>query len=713
MKNLNVFDNPEYYRKLLLEHKNLLKYDLNKNRGKSLICVFFTAYCGVGCPFCFFHSPAVTEGKRVEELEYHFNAEGVEKFIKFANAANVGYLQISGGGEPFLEKNAIVRCIKDVNADRIILVTSGVWACDEINAREILETLHIATVQRKKKAKVTIRVSVSEHHNIKLKNKPLINLLKIFEEKYQDEKNFTLQIKTFENDSALLSGLEEKFSGYKMEQIAQNGTDDDEHIKVIPWKYYLTLKSGYKVVVGKSRVFNSNLKQNLNIADKVKKCEEIYDTDLLLSQKNNSSIVYNSNGENGLDWIVEYNGNVCTWQNRIQDNLLNIYEDDYETTLEGTYSDVLTYSYIDKGAKYREDIVREVSPRSVTLMKAINIRDYAGTLLFYNEKVRLYYTIRVIQDYMEENLINESVINLLPKELALEISSTRERLKYDYKHSKYSIVDQELKYPVSENELYDLLQLIKLGHYDVEKNDVEKLIEYYNFVTNGNITDLTNLSDSFDIESERRLTKRMMKRKRMKSGKREKYFYLYRHGETDWNVENKIKGQLEDIETKFTKEGFEQIRNVRQVMINSEIQAIFSSDLLRARETSKILNNSLKLPTYYFKKFRGLNMGKFQGKTMREFLNDFEVKKCFENYDLVIPGGESINNLISRFLDGMKIISDNYDYYKIAVVSHGAAISNIKSYISKEKYEDIDYCTIKLIDGNYEVIDYGRYSRGR
>lgn len=556
MKSLNIFNNPQYYRKLLLERKDLLKYDINKNRGKSLICVFFTAYCGVGCPFCFFHSPSACEPKAIEELEYHFNKEEVEKFIKFANDANVGYLQISGGGEPFLEKDAIVRCIEEIDADRIILVTSGSWACDIINAEKVLTELYNATVKRKKLARVTIRVSISEYHNIKLKNKPLINLLNIFNRKYRNEKNFTLQLKTFENDNAMIEGLNEHFGKYQLNQVEDNGTDDPNHIKVIPWKYCLTLESGYKVIVGKSRIFNSNLRPNINEINEIKKNEEIYDTDLLLSQKNNSSIVYNSNGENGLDWIVEYNGNVCTWQNRIQDNLLNIYEDDYEKILKSTYSDVLTYSYIDKGALYRADIVNEISPRSVSLMKSVNIRDYAGTLLFYSEKVRLYYTIRVIQDYLQEGIINKKAIEILPDELKEAINSTKTELKSNYLKSLYSIIDQELNSPIGEKEIYDLLELIKLGHYDVKDEDINRLIEYYNFISNNKISNLDQISYNEGIDVERRLTKRMMKRKTMESLYKEKYFYLCRHGETNWNVESRIKGQLENIDTKFTKKRY-------------------------------------------------------------------------------------------------------------------------------------------------------------
>ena len=180
MKKVNIFENPEFYRKIILNYNNLLKYDIDKCKGKSLICVFFTSYCGVGCPFCFFHSPSLKKEKSLsEELENHFSREGVEKFISFANEANVGYLQISGGGEPFLEKNAIIECLKRVEADRIILVTSGSWAFDKMKAEEYLDDLYDAFNKRKSKARVTIRLSVSDYHNIKLKGKPVVNLIKI------------------------------------------------------------------------------------------------------------------------------------------------------------------------------------------------------------------------------------------------------------------------------------------------------------------------------------------------------------------------------------------------------------------------------------------------------------------------------------------------------------------------------------------------------
>lgn len=711
MKLVNIFENPQHYRNELL---NASLFDIKQRKeinGKSLICVFFTSYCGVGCPFCFFHSPhSQKEKNEFISRENHFSKEAVDKFIKFANDADVGYLQMSGGGEPFLEFDAILKCIENIKAERIILVTSGFWAYNEINTEKYLNELYNSLSKNPINPRLTIRVSISEYHSIKLKEKPLVNLINIFDKKYKNEKHFTLQLKFFEGDYALEKYLNENFPGYKLSLIEVNGTDDEKYIKVMPWKYKLKLKSGYEIILGKSRIFKSNLRPNINDKKGIIESENIYDTDLQLSQKDYPSIVCNSDGKVGFDWIVEYNGNVCTWQNRVQDNLLNIYEDDYNTIVNSTLNDLLTYSYIDKGSKYRESIVNEISPRTVSLMKSVNIRDYAGTLLFADEKIRLYYNIRVIQDYLLENKINISNLNKLSQELMTAINMDKKMLKKKYESSKYSVLSQELKLPISSETLHDFLELVKLGHYELNESNIEKAIKKYNDITvYEKIESLDDIIIKNNMEVERRLTKRMMERKKIKNEKKEITYYLFRHGETNWNVKNCIKGQIEDLKTTFTDRGNKQIISLKNKILYEKIDAIFTSDLYRAKETTKIITENSKLPIYYCENFRGLNMGIFQGGLMSDFLNNESVKKAFVDYDFVIPGGESINQLNSRYIKGLDIIRDNYNYDKVAIISHGAAISNIKSKISGEKYEDIDYCIIKYYNNKYVIVASGKY----
>lgn len=61
----------------------------------------------------------------------------------------------------------------------------------------------------------------------------------------------------------------------------------------MPWKYKLKLKSGYEVILGKSRIFKSNLRPNINDKQSIIESENIYDTDLQLSQKDYPSIIHN------------------------------------------------------------------------------------------------------------------------------------------------------------------------------------------------------------------------------------------------------------------------------------------------------------------------------------------------------------------------------------------------------------------------------------
>lgn len=53
---------------------------------------------------------------------------GFERFIKFVNESNNGYLLISGGGEPFEKKEYVFRTIEQANSDRIVIVSNGLWA---------------------------------------------------------------------------------------------------------------------------------------------------------------------------------------------------------------------------------------------------------------------------------------------------------------------------------------------------------------------------------------------------------------------------------------------------------------------------------------------------------------------------------------------------------------------------------------------------------
>lgn len=704
MVEINLFNNPQRYRESILRQTDLVVPEINKFDGKSLICVFLTSYCGVGCPFCFFKSP--NPKSRENDIENRFGAESVDKFVSFANDANVGYLQISGGGEPFLEREALLKCVEEVRADRIILVTSGSWAFNKLNGEKYLDEIDQAISKRETPARVSIRLSVSEGHSIRLKERPLVNLLSLFEQKYRTNQNFTLQLKTFEGDDTLGNYLNRYFSGYSTQVEGKNQSDDQGIIKIMPWKSKITLPSGYQVVVGTSRVFEPSLKPNLYNIQSIENTIEVFDEDLDQSQSNYPSTVFNANGARGIDWIVEYNGNVCTWQNRVQDNLLNINEDGYDKVFHATMQDPLTLSFIEKGATYRDRIITEVSPRTSKLAKAVSIRDYVGTILFQSEKTRLYYTLRVLQDYIKDGRINTQSLASLPIEIQTALNQNTGKLSQSYTNGKHSILDQEFAMEQSDIRFSDFLELVDLGHYDLDKSEIERARRHAEVIR--------GVGQEQEISQDRRLTQRMMTQKRFdlfisNQSRREKIIRLIRHGETNFNVEGRIKGQNENIQTHFTERGLSQINDIGSQLREYGIERIFTSDFERAVQTALIANRGLNLPISFHRELRGLNMGIFQneGMLISEFIALPEVQAAFRDRDIAIPEGESINQLVERITEFIIRSCDTTQYKNLAVVAHGAAISNVNSAISGDQYRDVDYCTLRFFKDNLEVLEYG------
>lgn len=182
-----------------------------------------------------------------------------------------------------------------------------------------------------------------------------------------------------------------------------------------------------------------------------------------------------------------------------------------------------------------------------------------------------------------------------------------------------------------------------------------------------------------------------------------------RHGETNLNVEGKIKGQTEGLQTTFTDEGKYQIQQIAKFIKNNFCEAIFSSDMIRARETAELVVEKLSLPFYILTNFRGLNVGIMQGLSKEEFESSDIPKRAFSDYDFAFPEGESVNQLIHRFLDGLDRIRDFYNFDNVALISHGAAISNVVAHLNHEKFQRTDYCIIESMEQGWSVIDSGSY----
>ena len=72
--------------------------------------------------------------------------------------------------------------------------------------------------------------------------------------------------------------------------------------------------------------------------------------------------------------------------------------------------------------------------------------------------------------------------------------------------------------------------------------------------------------------------------------------YFVRHGETDYNLEGIVQGQL-DIP--LNKKGIHQANEIKNKLKDLDIDIIFSSPLLRAKQTAEIINENLNVKIKY------------------------------------------------------------------------------------------------------------------
>ena len=144
-----------------------------------------------------------------------------------------------------------------------------------------------------------------------------------------------------------------------------------------------------------------------------------------------------------------------------------------------------------------------------------------------------------------------------------------------------------------------------------------------------------------------------------------------RHGETAWNVDTRIQGQL-DIA--LNDKGRWQAERTGAALAGEDVSAVVASDLWRAYDTALSVAKPLNLPVVTHEGLRERGFGEFEGKTFAEIESTWPEKaKKWRHRDPEFSpeGGESLLLFKERILHTMKALAANYVGQHIVVVSHG------------------------------------------
>src|SRR5579884_3458376 len=139
---------------------------------------------------------------------------------------------------------------------------------------------------------------------------------------------------------------------------------------------------------------------------------------------------------------------------------------------------------------------------------------------------------------------------------------------------------------------------------------------------------------------------------------------LVRHGETDWNADGRLQGQTDRPLSDY---GRRQARQLAEELEGEELEAIYSSDLVRARETAEIVGERLGLPVELDPDLREKDWGSWEGLTAVE-------------RDRVEFVGESTEAHQGRMLRALLRISERHaGRGRVLVVTHGGSMRRVQT----------------------------------
>ncbi len=150
--------------------------------------------------------------------------------------------------------------------------------------------------------------------------------------------------------------------------------------------------------------------------------------------------------------------------------------------------------------------------------------------------------------------------------------------------------------------------------------------------------------------------------------------YLVRHAEAEGNVYRIAHGHYDGL---ITQRGYRQIAALQKRFADIPVDAVYSSDLFRARTTAKAIYGPKGLPLQQRRELREVDMGSWEGRTWQDLTTHDPEQMYNFNRDLSkwqIEGGEPASHVRDRMIAELKKIAVENEGKTVAVVSHGAAL---------------------------------------
>lgn len=153
--------------------------------------------------------------------------------------------------------------------------------------------------------------------------------------------------------------------------------------------------------------------------------------------------------------------------------------------------------------------------------------------------------------------------------------------------------------------------------------------------------------------------------------------YLIRHAEAEGNVCRRCHGQYDSL---LTERAGAQLACLAKRFAEVPLDAIYASDLYRARHTAKAIADTKGMKVHVRQVLREIDMGDWEDCSWailaRQYPERFALWQT-RPWECRVPNGETVMECGDRVMAGILQIAQEWDGKSVAVVSHGSAIRAI------------------------------------
>ena len=176
---------------------------------------------------------------------------------------------------------------------------------------------------------------------------------------------------------------------------------------------------------------------------------------------------------------------------------------------------------------------------------------------------------------------------------------------------------------------------------------------------------------------------------------------LARHGETDWNRDRRVQGHS-DVPLNDT--GREQAQELAKQLARERFDAVYASDLARAKETAEIATAGRGLPVLELRDLRERHFGTWEGLTDEVSRDRFPQSRTGPWGD-----GETIEEMSTRVVAALRAIAARHPGRSVLVATHGGPMRAALRASGVEPNGPIENCHLMRIevtlDGDLRRLD--------